>query len=138
MTSTGQEQEQLYKCKVANCTYKYTKNYKGITNHYKNPRHHKVEELLDAGVSAWFYRNGREDDCRAMIDWLYTETYVALVVSEDEQDALFRSAWLLLLGILTVDVLLLALGTLTSDQKSASCVLRPAIKNSNMRKDALF
>ena len=51
-------------------------------------RHHSVEELLDAGVSAWFYRKEREDDCRAIIDWLYKNNYIAIgeVVDEEEEN----------------------------------------------------
>ena len=77
--STRQAQEQPYKCGVPGCTLNYTANYKEIPSHYKDPRQHSVEELLDAGVSAWFYRKEREDDCRAIANWLEEKNYVIIV-----------------------------------------------------------
>ena len=77
--STEYEQEQKHKCKVASCQTKFRANYKGIYKHYKNPRHHSVEELLDAGVSAWFYRKYREDDCHAIANWLKEKNFVIIV-----------------------------------------------------------
>ena len=84
---SGQTSEQRHKCRVANCTHKFVENYKGLGRHYRTPRHHSVEELLDAGVSAWFYRKEREDDCRAIIGWLYKNNYIAIgeVVEEEEE-----------------------------------------------------
>ena len=85
--ASSKEIVQTYDCKVKNCTVKFAKNYKGLQYHYSQNKHHKVEELLDAGISAWFYRNNNKVDCIATVNWLAKNNYVAIINKKREVKA---------------------------------------------------
>ena len=85
-TSRLQKEELPYNCRVKNCQTKCGKNYKELNKHYKHAKHHTVKELLDAGVSAWFFRKEREDNCFAIAAWLEKENYVTIVESKVETE----------------------------------------------------
>ena len=70
--------DQIYDCKVQNCRIDFKPNYKGLSNHYKSRKHHKVEELLDAGISAWYYRKTNKEDITATANWLARNNYITI------------------------------------------------------------
>ena len=62
-------------CPVAGCDKKCRQPIT-LKRHYSQTGPHSVEELLEAGLPAWFYRGSTELVVNATLDWLIKEGYV--------------------------------------------------------------
>lgn len=55
-----------------------------LNNHFKRENMHSVTDLLEAGVSAWSFRQENHEDLMKSLNWLFEKRY--LVEKEDEDD----------------------------------------------------